>query len=66
MHIILDDVKLVTPVEVRNGVIGIYMHMLSAFTGPPKPFTTKRNMEILQAQNIEKETQIEKINEETS
>lgn len=33
----IEDVKVLVPVEVRNAVLGVVMHMNSAFTGPPKP-----------------------------
>lgn len=37
LKIMIEDVKVLVPVEVRNAVLGVVMHMNSAFTGPPKP-----------------------------
>ncbi|GMH33483.1 hypothetical protein BSKO_01317 [Bryopsis sp. KO-2023] len=37
LKIMIEDVKVLMPVEVRNAVLGVYMHMFAAFTGPPKP-----------------------------
>lgn len=42
LHIKLADVKLILPLEVRNAIVGVYMHMLSAFTGPPRSATAKK------------------------
>ena len=44
LHIRLVDVKLIMPLEVRNAVMGVYMHMLSAFTGPPRPASFKEKI----------------------
>lgn len=42
LHIQLSDVRVLMPLEVRNAVLGVYMHMLSAFTGPPKPSSNQK------------------------
>ena len=44
LHIRLADVKLIMPLEVRNAVMGVYTHMLSAFTGPPRPASFKEKI----------------------
>jgi len=35
----MTDVKIIVPLEVHNAVVGVYMHVLSAFTGPPRAAT---------------------------
>lgn len=36
IKIMMEDVKVLVPVEVRNAILGIFMHMSSAFSGPPQ------------------------------
>lgn len=59
LYIRLADVKLIMPLEVRNAMVGVYKHMLSAFMGPPRSATSRgeRLKDVLPPENIQESSQ---------
>ena len=63
LHIQLTDVKIIMPLEVRNAVVGVYMHMLSAFTGPPRSAKEKKITDCIPPEQLQERRQEEHTEE---
>eukprot|EP00210_Caulerpa_lentillifera_P001979 g1897.t1 len=67
LHIQLSDVRVLMPLEVRNAVLGVYMHMFSAFIGPPKPSSNqKQTINLVTSESKKEQLEVSEKSEKQS